>query len=211
VGSGVAVRRGVWLTTGASVAVAGPSATSTERGPQATPINSKIRINGINLLRIGHRNSLSTLRTILAFQAFPASLRNPNGCERLARLACNLYAWGKDCHRKLSPANQEEAMTDKPYITQDRDEIIQWAERRDAHAAKVVGVHPDAADIDEDTQFNPDIGALRLGFPGYASMEQLEPMTWDEWFEAFEEANLQFAYSLWDEDGNPTNDYELTS
>jgi len=88
--------------------------------------------------------------------------------------------------------------------TQDRDTIIQWAERRLAHAARVVGVHEAAVG-----EADADVGEIRLGFPGYASEEALEPMTWDEWFEIFEEEDLTFAYQLTREDGAPSNYYEL--
>jgi hypothetical protein len=35
-----------------------------------------------------------------------------------------------------------------------------------------------------------DIGMLRLDFPGYSGRESLQEITWDEWFEKFEEQGL---------------------
>lgn len=90
------------------------------------------------------------------------------------------------------------------HTTQDRETIIAWAERRNAHAARVVGVHADAPDHAE-----AQVGALRLGFPGYASTEKLEPMSWDDWFAAFDAQGLTFGYRETTADGTPSNEYAL--
>jgi hypothetical protein len=97
-------------------------------------------------------------------------------------------------------------MAGELYTTQDRDEIIEWAQRRQAHAAKVTGVRDDAHNTPE-----ADIGALRLGFPGYASLEQLEPMMWDEWFDQFQQRGLVFAFQRAQADGTPSNYYEIVT
>ena len=88
--------------------------------------------------------------------------------------------------------------------TKDRDEILAWAEPREAHAAQVVGKHDQASE-----DFEPEIGALRLGFLGYASEETTEPLMWDAFFEIFNERDLTFYYREVDDDGNPTNDYRI--
>lgn len=90
------------------------------------------------------------------------------------------------------------------YQTQDRQTIIAWIERRSAHAAQVVGSHPDA-----DPDFEPSVGALRVGFPGYASNETLEPLSWDAFFERFDERGAVFHYQETDENGNPSNAYQI--
>lgn len=73
--------------------------------------------------------------------------------------------------------------------TQDRDTIINWAMRRSGHAAVVAGAHPDASD-----DIETDVGALRIGFPGYASEEKLDPISWDDFFEAFNDHAAAFEY-----------------
>lgn len=37
-------------------------------------------------------------------------------------------------------------------------------------------------------------GILRIDFPGYSGRETLKEISWDEWFDAFEENNLAFLY-----------------
>ena len=39
-----------------------------------------------------------------------------------------------------------------------------------------------------------DAGVLRIDFPGGSGEESLEPISWDEWFEKFEENRLAFLY-----------------
>jgi hypothetical protein len=39
-----------------------------------------------------------------------------------------------------------------------------------------------------------DAGVLRIDFPGGAGDDELEPISWDEWFRKFEEENLAFLY-----------------
>jgi hypothetical protein len=61
----------------------------------------------------------------------------------------------------------------------DHDEIRQWAEERDAKPARVEG-----------TGNGDDIGMIRLDFPGYSGEGSLEEISWDEWFDKFDERNL---------------------
>ena len=95
-------------------------------------------------------------------------------------------------------------MTTELMTTQDRETIIGWAERRSAHAARVVGAREDAPDGTEIV-----VGALRIGFPGYASVEKLEPMSWDAWFEVFTAEGLTFGYRETTTEGTPSNEYAL--
>ena len=61
----------------------------------------------------------------------------------------------------------------------DHDEIREWAEERGAHPACVRG-----------TGNKDDVGMIRLDFPGYTGEESLEEVSWDEWFEKFDERGL---------------------
>ena len=66
-------------------------------------------------------------------------------------------------------------------ITTDHEKIKKWAEMR--------GAVPSTADsIDE-----PDDGAI-LRFEFQNREEDLEPVSWDEFFRAFEKNNLAFLY-----------------
>ncbi|MEM6282321.1 MAG: hypothetical protein AAF787_09030 [Chloroflexota bacterium] len=88
--------------------------------------------------------------------------------------------------------------------THERDVIIAWVEQRNGHAARVTGAHPDAAD-DTDVE----TGALRIGFPGYASEEQLEPISWDDFFEAF--SSSTFYYYETEPDGTRSHRYRIAA
>lgn len=68
------------------------------------------------------------------------------------------------------------------HTTTDHDEIRQWAEERGAHPACVRG-----------TGGKGDTGMLRLNFPGYTE-ENLQAISWDDFFEKFDERGLALLY-----------------
>jgi ferritin-like metal-binding protein YciE len=61
----------------------------------------------------------------------------------------------------------------------DHDEIRQWAEARGGKPTCVRG-----------TGKKGDTGVLRLDFPGYTGAQTLQPISWDDWFEKFDERGL---------------------
>jgi hypothetical protein len=61
----------------------------------------------------------------------------------------------------------------------DHDEIRRWAEQRDAKPVCVRG-----------TGDSDDVGMIRLDFPGYSGEGKLEEISWDEWFQKFDESGL---------------------
>jgi hypothetical protein len=68
-------------------------------------------------------------------------------------------------------------------ITTDHDEIRKWAEKRDGKPACVRG-----------TGGKNDVGMLRINFPGYSGEESLEEISWDEFFDKFDENGLALVY-----------------
>lgn len=68
-------------------------------------------------------------------------------------------------------------------ITTDHDEIRKWVEARGGQPAHV-----------RRTEYMDDPGVLRIEYPGFRSSEKLEPLSWDEWFEAFDKHQLAFLY-----------------
>ena len=66
--------------------------------------------------------------------------------------------------------------------TTDHEEIRRWVEAHGGKPAAVKGTR------------DGDTGVLRIDFPGGAGEEQLEPISWDEWFEKFDRENLAFLY-----------------
>ena len=74
--------------------------------------------------------------------------------------------------------------TSEAKITTDHDEIREWVEERGGHPARVKGTE-----------------VLRIDYPGFSGEQRLEEITWDEFFEAFEENNLAFLYQENTKDG----------
>ena len=67
--------------------------------------------------------------------------------------------------------------------TKDHEEIRRWAEERGGKPAHV-----------KSTGSGEDIGILRIDFPGYSGAGSLEPITWEQWFEKFDERGLALLY-----------------
>jgi hypothetical protein len=68
--------------------------------------------------------------------------------------------------------------------TTDHEQIRQWAEARNGKPARVQG-----------TGHSDDAGLLRIDFPEKAEEdEELEEISWDEFFEKFDEKRLAFVY-----------------
>jgi hypothetical protein len=80
------------------------------------------------------------------------------------------------------------------------DEIRNWAEERGAEPACVRG-----------TGGKDDIGMIRLDFPGYSGEESLEHISWDEWFEKFDERGLALLVQDTIGSGEPSNFNKLVT
>jgi hypothetical protein len=81
----------------------------------------------------------------------------------------------------------------KSHTTTDHREIRRWVESRDGRPAHVRG-----------TGSGGDPGVLRIDFPGGAGGEDLEGVTWDEWFDKFDREELGFLYQERKADGSPS-------
>ncbi len=84
--------------------------------------------------------------------------------------------------------------------TTDHDTIRQWAEARNGKPAKVKG-----------TGSGDDAGILRIDFPGYSGGDSLEEISWDEFFEKFDESELALVYQEKTEGGGKSNFNKLVS
>lgn len=73
--------------------------------------------------------------------------------------------------------------------TTDHEIIKRWTEARNGHAARVKGTQRHGA------------GLLRLHFPDGTSDDSLEDITWDAFFEKFEEKLLAVVYQEATSDG----------
>ena len=67
--------------------------------------------------------------------------------------------------------------------TTDHGEIRRWVEERGGRPARVKG-----------TGSSDDPGLLRVDYPGRGDDEALEEISWEDFFEAFEENSLAFLY-----------------
>lgn len=68
-------------------------------------------------------------------------------------------------------------------ITTNHEKIRKWIEERDGKPARVIG-----------TGNAEDPGVLRIDFPGNFAGDRLEDISWDQFFNKFEDANLAFLY-----------------
>jgi hypothetical protein len=67
--------------------------------------------------------------------------------------------------------------------TTDHEEIRRWVEEHGGHPARV-----------RETGENGEGGVLRIDFPGGAGEEQLEHISWQQWFDEFEKQGLALLY-----------------
>jgi hypothetical protein len=75
--------------------------------------------------------------------------------------------------------------------TTNHEEIRRWAEKRNGRPARVAG-----------TGDSDDAGLLRIDFE--EDDESLEAVSWDEFFEKFEDKKLAFVYQDRKADGEPS-------
>jgi len=86
------------------------------------------------------------------------------------------------------------------HTTTDHEEIRRWAEERGADPACVRG-----------TGEGDDPGMIRLDFPGFSGADSLAPISWDEWFRAFDENGLALLYQEQTARGERSNFNKLVS
>ncbi len=84
--------------------------------------------------------------------------------------------------------------------TIDHEFIQKWVEERGGHPATV-----------ERTTGDEDVGVLRIDFPGYSGENSLVEITWEDFFEKFEEKELAFVYQDKTADGQLSRFNKLVS
>ena len=67
--------------------------------------------------------------------------------------------------------------------TTNHQEIKRWVEQRGGYPARVKGTDAEGGS-----------GRLVIDYPGYSGTQTLERISWEEFFEGFEENNLAFLY-----------------
>ena len=91
-------------------------------------------------------------------------------------------------------------MAGERYLTQDHDRIRQWVEERGGRPATV------ASTADEN-----DPGLIRLDFPFGGDEAELEEISWDRWFEKFDDSDLVLLHQETLKDGTKSNFNKLVS
>jgi hypothetical protein len=91
---------------------------------------------------------------------------------------------------------------DKPgatHLTRNHELIRRWAEERGGTPATVPG-----------TEHDGHLGVLRFDFPGFGGRE-LQHVSWEEWFRAFDVRDLVFVYQETKTDGTQSNFFRFDS
>ncbi len=88
----------------------------------------------------------------------------------------------------------------RSHVLVDHGDIQRWAEARGARPVSVRG-----------TGSARDIGIIRLDLPGYVGEEKLRPVSWDQWFDKFEETNLALVVEETTTRGQQSNFNKLIS
>jgi hypothetical protein len=84
--------------------------------------------------------------------------------------------------------------------THDHDTIKKWAEERNGVPAKVKG-----------TEKNGDEGVLRIHFPENSNSSDLEEISWEDFFEDFDQEKLDFLYQDKKADGETSTFHKFVN
>jgi hypothetical protein len=78
--------------------------------------------------------------------------------------------------------------------TTDHETIRRWARERGGHPAAV-----------KSTRKGDETGIIQIDFPGDSGADSLEEITWDEFFEKFDDSDLEFVYEDKTSEGKTSN------
>lgn len=82
--------------------------------------------------------------------------------------------------------------------TTDHDTIRKWTDERGGVPATI-----------RQTERGGEPGVLRIHFPGYSDEETFDELSWDEFFEKFDQNNLAFLYQEKTKDGKPSRFFKF--
>jgi anaerobic selenocysteine-containing dehydrogenase len=91
-------------------------------------------------------------------------------------------------------------MSNLSKTTTNHEEIRKWAEQRNGKPAHV-----------KRTGGADDVGILRIDFPGYSGEGKLEEISWEQFFEKFDEQELALVYQEKTAEGQKSNFNKLVS
>lgn len=81
------------------------------------------------------------------------------------------------------PKDTKRPLETESRVTTDHEVIKKWVESRGGRPASVKRTHEKA-----------EPGIIRVDFPGFTGAGSLEPITWKEFFEQFDDRRLVFLY-----------------
>lgn len=91
-------------------------------------------------------------------------------------------------------------MSNSSEKTHDHKEIKKWAEARNGIPAKIKGTGKDKGD-----------GVLRIHFPNHSDSDNFEEISWDDFFEEFDDSKLDFLYQDKKADGETSTFHKFVS
>lgn len=110
-------------------------------------------------------------------------------------------------HRAEEKSNRSTSKVKMPSLepgkssrTTDHDVIRQWVEERGGSPASVKA-----------TEGKEDPGLLRINFPGYSGKYSLEDISWEDFFQKFDEKHLEFLYQEQTRTGKTSRFFKLVN
>jgi hypothetical protein len=98
--------------------------------------------------------------------------------------------------QEVTSPEDEPEREGRSLVTTHHEVIRQWAEERDGVPATVEG-----------TEHGDHLGVLRIDFGG--DDDKLRHVSWDEWFNTFDQRGLNFIYQEQRSDGSQSNFFRL--
>lgn len=99
----------------------------------------------------------------------------------------------------MNAPNEHEEYPGQTLATRNHEVIKRWAEERGAKPATVPS-----------SEHEGHVGVLTFDFPGYGG-QNLQQISWDDWFNAFDARQLVFLFQEHTRDGKMSNFFHLDS
>jgi hypothetical protein len=100
----------------------------------------------------------------------------------------------------IDSPREHESHPGQSLVTRSHDVILDWAQQRNAIPATVPG-----------TEHGNELGVLRFDVPNWGSKRALEHVTWDQWFQTFDDRQLVMIFQEHMENGRQSNFFHFNS
>jgi hypothetical protein len=105
-----------------------------------------------------------------------------------------------DYSQEITSTSESPERPGRSLVTTDHDVIRSWADERGGRPATVAGTGRGAT-----------LGVLRIDFPSGGRSANLREVSWDDWFQTFDERRLNFIYQEERSEGQQSNFFRLES